>query len=218
LQGFCVFTSDAVTGGRLNPLYAGGVPDQMVEDLYRAIHGPFPEGWHPEFSHNLVKAMPGSNEIVALPGDYHYLAGALLHSAQTGIPLVNDTPGLPVPLIDGPDGDKAKHLSAMLAIECVKLALPELPLLRPEDLMEFRAENSEALRVFRRSMLRYAADFNNKITSVVPEELQRDAQFFVSRRIDDSSSLNLWATFLDSIKTIIGKAFQAEIRATVWSD
>jgi hypothetical protein len=73
------------------------------------------------------KAMPGSGESIRYLGDNYCLAGALLHSAKTGFPLLNDTPGLAVPLIFvGQDVDKAKHLAAVLAIACVKLALPEL--------------------------------------------------------------------------------------------
>jgi hypothetical protein len=177
LQGFCVFTSD----GEIRP---NDVPRSMVDDLYKAIHGPYPAGWHPDFNTNCSKAMPGSEEAILFPGDYHYLAGALLHSAKTGIPILNDTPGLPVPLIsDGQDNDKAKHLAAMLAIECVKLALPELPLLWPEDLMEFRAENSAELRVLRRSLLRYAGELDTKLTNVPPEKIEAETRFFVQNEI-----------------------------------
>jgi hypothetical protein len=118
------------------------------------------------------------------PGDYHYLAGALLETAKTGIPLLNDMPGLPVPLTsDGLDGDKAKQFSAMLAIECVRLALPELPLLRPDDLMEFRAENKDSLRGFRRSMLRYAGDLSGMLSNVPPAHIQAATKFFVDTEI-----------------------------------
>ena len=56
-----------------------------------------------------------------------YLAGALLHSAKTGFPPPSDTPSVPVSLVfAGQDNDRAKHLAAMLATECAKLALPEL--------------------------------------------------------------------------------------------
>ena len=100
--------------------------------------------------------MPGSDESIRYLGDNYCLAGALLHSAKTGFPLLNDTPGLAVPLIFvGQDNDKAKHLAAMLAIECVKARAAGI-VLRPEDLMEFRVENSAELRVFRRSLPRYA--------------------------------------------------------------
>jgi hypothetical protein len=178
LESFCVFTGD----GRFHK--DDDIPPRMVDDLYQAIHGPHPEGWQPAFSNNFIKAMPGSEEVVLYPGDYHYLAGALLHTAKTGIPLLNDTPGLPVPMTsDGANGNKAKQLSAMLAIECVRLALPELPLLWPEDLMEFRADNSAALRSFRRSMLRYAGDLNGKIANVPPAEIQAATKFFVDTEI-----------------------------------
>jgi hypothetical protein len=177
LDGFCVFTGD----GRFQK--DDGIPHRMVDDLYQAIHGPHPEGWQPQFSTNFVKGMPGSEEVVLYPGDYHYLAGALLHAAKTGIPLLNDMQGLPVPLPDGPNGDKAKQLSAMLAIECVRLALPELPLLWPQDLMEFRTDNSAALRSFRRSMLRYAGDLHGKIANMPPAEIQATTKFFVTTEI-----------------------------------
>lgn len=172
LEGFCVFTGDMKFHND------DDISPRMLDDLYKAIHGPYREGWQPAFSTNFSKAMPGSEEAVLYPGDYHYLAGALLHTAKTGIPLLNDMPGLPVPLTsDGADGNKAKQLSAMLAIECVRLALPELPLLWPEDLMEFRADNSAALRSFRRSMLRYAGDLNGKIANVPPAEIQAATKF-----------------------------------------
>ena len=54
----------------------------------------------------------------------------------------------------------------MLALEAAKLALPALPILRPEELMEFRAENVKALRIFRRAMLTYAGELNSKIKGV----------------------------------------------------
>jgi hypothetical protein len=178
LQGFCVFTSD----GEICP---NDVPHRMVDDLYQAIHGPYPEGWHPDFRNVTSKAIPGSQKGLLYPGDYHYLTGALLHSAKSGIPLLNDTPGLPVPLIfsDGQENDRAKHLATMLAIECAKLALPELPLLWPEDLMEFREQNRPELRVFRRSLLRYAGELNAKLTTVPPEEIEVATKFLVLTEI-----------------------------------
>jgi hypothetical protein len=176
LEGFCIFTSDG-------EIRDSGIPHRMVDDLYQAIHGPHRQDWHPMFSNNYSKAMPGSEEAILYPGHYHYPASAVLHSAQTGIPLLNDIPGLPVPFVEGAEGDKARHLSAMLAIECVKLALPELPLLWPEDLMEFREDNRDALRIFRRSLLRYAGDLNGKLAQVAPAEIELATKFFVDTEI-----------------------------------
>lgn len=178
LEGFCVFSE---SGDRP---FRNDIPSRMVDDLYKAIHGPHPEGWQPMFSNNCSKAMPGSEEHISYPGEYHYLAGALLHAAATGVPLLNDMPGLPVPMIsDEAGGDKAKQLSAMLAVECVRLALPELPLLRPDDLMEFRSDNGESLRAFRRSMLRYAGDLNGKLVKENPRDVAETARFFVNTEI-----------------------------------
>jgi hypothetical protein len=178
LEGFCVFTGDGK-----NP-FSDQTPERMVKEIYDAIHGPPPPNWVPHFSTNYVKEMPGSKEHVAYPGDFHYLAGAVLHSAKTGVPLLNDIPGLPIPgLEEATPTNNAKILSAILAIECVKIALPEIPLLRLEDLMEFRAENTTTLRGFRRSMLRYAADLNGKLRGLTSEEIQKATEFFVQTEI-----------------------------------
>jgi hypothetical protein len=180
LKDVCIFTGD-----RMNAIAASdAISQSMVKDIYEAIHGPSPSGWTPLFSTACHKTIPGSGEHVTYPGDYHYLAGALIESAKRGIPLLSDIPGLPVPgLEEAAVKSDARTLSAILSIECLKLALPEIPLLRPEDLIEFRAENVEALRAFRRSMLRYAADLNGKLRSVAPDEVQAATQFFVQTEL-----------------------------------
>jgi hypothetical protein len=179
LDGFCVFTADGASP------FQSDVPGKLVKDLYVAIHGPLKPGWEPDFQTNFHKGMPdGSKEHVTYPGDYHYLAGALLHSERTGVPLLNDMPGLPVPLLSEVGAtNKAQFLSAMLAIECVKLALPTLPLLRPEDLMEFRADNTVLLRAFRRGMLKYAGDLNREAGKHSAQDLQAATKFFVDTEI-----------------------------------
>jgi hypothetical protein len=156
----------------------------MVQALHDAIHGPPPPGFFPQFSTNHHKGLPGSDEAITYPGDYHYLAGAIRYSAQTKVPLLNDVPGLAIPRLDGSvPADDAKTLAAIIAIECTKLALPELPLLRPEDLMEFRTENGGTLRAFRRSMFRYADDLNKRLSGIKPEELEKHTKFFINTEI-----------------------------------
>jgi hypothetical protein len=179
LDGFCIFTADS------KKPFQRDVPGEMVKELYAAIHGPLKPGWEPEFHTNFHKGMPdGSKEHVTYPGDYHYLAGAVLHSARTGVPLLNDVPGLPVPFAPEPGTtNNAQHLSAMLAVECVKLALPPLPLLHPGDLMEFRADNTVPLRAFRRGMLKYAANLNRDIGKHPVDDLQAATKLFVDTEI-----------------------------------
>jgi hypothetical protein len=209
LQGFCVFTGDPE-----NPFdYAQQTSAKMVEELYAAIHGPNPPGFTPMFETWQHKGIPGSDEEITYPGTYHYLAGAMRHSAQTAVPLLNDTPGLPIPGLDGSvPKDDAKVLAAMIAVECTKLALPELPILRPEDLMEFRAENTKTLRAFRRSMLRYADDLNKRLSGIKPEELEKHTEFFIKTEIvpvldELDAALNAparawWRRGLDFVKVI----------------
>ena len=179
LDGFCVFSANSVDEVFTT---SDKIPQSMVKDLYHAIHGPSPANWEPLFSTSHHKMPPGSDEHITYRGEYHYLAGALLESARHKIPLVNDLPSLPVPGIESPVRD-ANVLSAILAMECVKVALPTLPMLTPEDLMEFRAENKESLRAFRRSMLRYAGDLRGKIRDATPQEIDAETEFFVRTEI-----------------------------------
>ena len=182
LEGFCEFTATSDDPyGRKSP-----IPPEMVRAVYDAIHGPPRAGWTPEFDTGHTKGLPGGDAVI-YPGDYHYLAGALIHSGKTGIPLLNDIPGLILPgLPDTAPADDAKLLASILAVECTRIALPPTPLLRIEDLMEFREANAALLRGFRRSMLRYAADLNNKIKDISWAEFEAKTKFFIDTQITPS--------------------------------
>jgi hypothetical protein len=95
-----------------------------------------------------------------------------------------DIPGLKLPgMLDAAPQDDAKLLAGILAVECTRIALPPTPLLRPEDIVEFREGNSALLRGFRRSMLRYAADLNNKIKDLTLEEFEGKTKFFIETQM-----------------------------------
>jgi hypothetical protein len=180
LAGFCEFTAlpDDPFGNK------SPVPGKLVQAVYEAIYGPPKPGFIPHFDTGHAKGLPGSEETVIYPGNFHYLARAIMHSATTGVPLLNDIPGLPIAgLPDEVPIDNAKALATILAIECTKLVLPPTPVLRPDDLMEFREANVSLLRGFRRSMLRYAADLNDKIRDVTPEEFEAKTRFFIETHI-----------------------------------
>jgi hypothetical protein len=180
LDGFCVFDADPDDiFAQKSPLPAG-----MVEAIYEAIHGPPPPGFIPSFDTGHAKGIPGSDATVIYPGAHHYIARALILAGRTGIPILNDIPGLPVPgLTDTAPIDDAKLLAASIAIECTRLVLPPLSLLRPEDLMEFREANTELLRGFRRSMLRYAADLNAQIKGLTRKDFEEKTKFFIETKI-----------------------------------
>ena len=60
----------------------------------------------------------------------------------------------------------------------MKLALPKLKALTPEQLRDFRAETAEYVKPFRLAMLRMAKDLNSAITSEMKlEEVQQSAKF-----------------------------------------
>jgi hypothetical protein len=180
LAGFCEFTGDPddVFCTKSAP------PQQLVQAIHDEIHGPPQERVTLMFETGHCKGLPGGNETVNYPSDYYYLARAITHSGETGLPLLNDIPGLKLPgMLDVAPVDDAKLLAGILAVECTRLVLPPTPLLRPEDIMEFRDANALLLRGFRRSMLRYAADLNSKIKGLTAEEFEAKTKFFVETQI-----------------------------------
>jgi hypothetical protein len=179
LRGFCEFTRPR----DLELAKAEEPPQKLVRRLYDAIYPPRP-GFTPLFETAWHKGIPGSDQSIVYPGTFHYLAGALLHSARSGVPLLNDVPGLNIPGIgDVVPVNDSKLLMAKLAIECTRIALPQLPLLRIEDLIQFRDENKALLRAFRRSMLAYAAELNGRIRELTPEEFEEVTRFFIQTEI-----------------------------------
>jgi hypothetical protein len=58
-----------------------------------------------------------------------------------------------------------------------------MPVLMPDQIMEFRSENRALLRGFRQSMLRYAADLNSKIAGCTVEDFTNKTNFFIRTEI-----------------------------------
>jgi hypothetical protein len=203
LRGFCEFqgsTSDIFGDRKFSP--------EAIAQIYDAIHGPPREGWIPQISSGHSKVLPGSNESVAYRGEYHQLANAIYESARIGIPLINDVPGLPVfSDIASPIND-SHALAGMLSVLCMHLVLPDLPVLSPPDLMEFRAETAGELRSFRGSMLGYAKELNNGlIEQGDPAEIEKHAKFFVDTEI---------APRLDELRAMMQKRSSGWIRRSIF--
>lgn len=218
LEGFCEFTADPD-----DPfLRKDPVPGQLVQAVYESIHGPPRPGFIPMMHTSNAKGLGDGSETLIYPGDYHYIARAIVHSGRAGIPLLNDIPGLQIPGIpDVAPVDDAKFLASILAVECTRISLPPTPLMHPEDLMEFRDANTALLRGFRRSMLRYAADLNGKIKNMDRAEFEKHTKFFIETQIvpamdELNTTLNdparAWhKRAIDAIKIIpeVGGAFLA---------
>ncbi|WP_206460544.1 hypothetical protein [Anaerovorax sp. IOR16] len=78
----------------------------------------------------------------------------------------------------------AKILSTILAIESVKLLLPELKAMMPKDIAEFREETKQYIKPFRLSMLKLSKELNAAINSDMEiEDIQREAKFIVDTTV-----------------------------------
>jgi hypothetical protein len=155
--------------------------------LEELVFGPPPPGFTPTPSLGFCKGFDFSDNVVEhqvnAPSSLAYPANALIYAAKHQIPLVNDS-RLPVPGIPAAPKDNAKLLATILAIESVKLALPKLKPLMPQQLQEFRCETGEFVKPFRVAMLRLAKELNGALTSDMNlQDVQRQAQFLVETSV-----------------------------------
>ena len=178
LRDFCVFNGSPGTDSAVDEM-----APQVALALEEIIFGPTPENFIPFRQGNFFKGLPGDDAVevqINSPRWSSYCANALIYSMKNQIPLINDDPSLPVPGVPGQAKNNAKLLATILTIEGVKLALPKLKPLIPEQLGDFRTETSEYVRPFRLAMLRMAKDLNGAITSEMKlEEVQRSAKFLI---------------------------------------
>jgi hypothetical protein len=192
LQGFCEFLPN--TSGIFSDDRFSG---DAILQMYDTIYGRRRKDWTPMISSGHTKGLPGGDESIAYRGEFHQLANAIYESSRTGIPLINDVPGLPIfSDVASPVGD-ANALAGLLSVLCMRLLLPELPVLLPADLMEFREESKAELRAFRRSMLSYAGSLNKALDQHAEvADIERQARFFVETEV---------APRLDELRETINK-------------
>lgn len=181
VNDFCVFNGspDSPTVDALTP--------QVQDALHQMIFGPHPENFIPTQEVDYSKELPGGNRRtaqVAFPGWLQYPANALIYATKTKLPLINDDPNLPVPGIPGNPKNNAKLLATILTIESVKLVLPKIRPLTPEELRDFRSETADLVKPFRLAMLRMAKDLNAAISSEMTlEEVQNHARFLIETSV-----------------------------------
>lgn len=181
VHDFLVFPGQYGFAGILEP----GASELALE-LESLIYGPPPEGFTPTPHLGFAKGVPGSSPMsVNGPSWIAYPANAVLYASNNGLPLVNDNPRLPVPAAGGSDvKSNAQQLATILALESVKLALPNLRPLSFEELAELRHETRQSVEPFRRAMLRLSKELNAAILSDSPlEEVQREAKFLVETTV-----------------------------------
>ncbi len=181
LKDFCVFT------GKFG--YMGIIEDgagEVTKTLDELIFGPPPPNFTPVHPIGFAKGLPGSGKsAVNGPSWITYPANALIYAAKNGLPLVNDDPTLPVPALGGVAArGNAKILSTILAIESIKMALPNLKGLPPNELMEFREQTRDYVKPFRLAMLKMSKELNAAISSeMTMAEVQNHARFLAETTV-----------------------------------
>lgn len=101
------------------------------------------------------------NGVMRYPSAFEYPANALLYAQARGIPVLNDDPGMPVPAVHQAMGSAG--LSAVLAAECLRLALPVVPMLSIPQIIEVRHELQGPLAAFRNAMVRLSKDLDARV-------------------------------------------------------
>ena len=159
---------------------------KIANTIYDANYLPR-KNFHPTFDSAHVKGLPQSEECVEYAGDFYYQAGAIMYAADKQIRLIDDGSGdrfgLTLPL-SARYKDNAQALATLIAAQSLGWVLPSLPLLTPQEIVEFRVDNDKELRNFRASMLRYAKGLNDQLSNDPSvEELNRKVKFFVESEI-----------------------------------
>lgn len=181
LKDFCIFTGKF---GYMGILEEGA--ERLTMELEELVFGPPPPNFFPSPHIGFAKGLPGDKEsAINGPAWLSYPANALIYSVRNGLPLVNDNPSLPVPSLGGVDvRNNAKLLSTILAIECIKMALPKLKPVSPEEIMEFRQQTMEYVKPFRLALLRLSKELNAAIQSdATIEKVQKEASFLVETTV-----------------------------------
>ena len=170
VDDYCIFPGEP--GGSQEP-----ETQDVAVQLEEAIYGPPPKDFHPAWETECYMGLPGGT-CITYPGWINYPANALVYAGKRGLPIVNDDPALPFPSL-GNEHFKhdARLLSAIMALECVRLALPAVPVLRPVHLAEFRAQARQFVRPFRMAMLEAAGELSAAIDSgATNDDVRRAAE------------------------------------------
>ena len=181
LKDICVFTGKY---GYMGILEDGA--EEMTMRLEELIFDPPPPNFTPTPPMGFAKGLPGDKEsAISGPSWISYPANAFIYSIKNGLPLINDNPTLLVPALGNFDAkNNAKLLSMILTIESIHMVLPNLKLLSPQEIMEFREQTKDYVKPFRLAMLKLSKDLNVAIKSDTNmKEVQKEAQFLVETTV-----------------------------------
>ncbi|MGO8732983.1 MAG: hypothetical protein ACLQVM_09320 [Terriglobia bacterium] len=182
LTDFCVFSG---SNSGLN-----AIPDEVhevVDRLEEIIFGPRPQGQIAVRTGPWIKGFPGdapSTHYLSAPDTITYPANALVFAAKNNLPIVNDQEWLPVPGIPVDPKSSAKLLAIILAMESVRLILPNISPLQPAAFKDFREEIAPDVKPFRLAMLKLAKELNGAISSGISiADVQKEAKFLAETKV-----------------------------------
>jgi hypothetical protein len=182
LKDFCIFSGSNGGGTEIS-----AETHELVDRLEEMVFGPRAEGVIPIHTGPWIKGFPGDDPLtyqVSAPDTITYPANALVFATKNDLPVVNDQEWLPVPGIPADPKSNAKLLATILAMESVRLALPNLSPLQPVALKDFREEIAPDVKPFRFAMLRLAKDLNDAISGGMSiADVQKEAKFIVETKV-----------------------------------
>src|SRR5260370_27915174 len=135
LRDFCVFT-----GVPSGPVVLEDGTGELMRVLEEMIFGSPPPRFISTPSIGFYKGL-GENDVrvqFTAPASLAYPANAVVFSAKHQLLLINDDPTMPVPAIPSSPKSNAKVLATILALESVRLALPRLKEMTPEQIAELQ--------------------------------------------------------------------------------
>ena len=200
------------------------IPDALVKEIYDLTFPPR-ENFIPTFdSLNSFSIVQGEDASIEYPGQFHYSAGAYLYATSKKLPLINDIQMLGVPNIKVKDLKyDASTLASVLAVECIKFILPQVPLLDITELLDFRDRMAPYTKPFRISLIKIAGLLNQELEGISDfNELSEAAQFIIETEIQPQlielkefaeSPLRPW--YKNILK--VGKPLAAQLSSGFWS-
>lgn len=182
LKDICIFTG--------KPGYAGVLEEgakELVMVIEEMIYGPPSSNSTPCPSLGFAKGLPGESSAensVNGPSWIAYPANSIIFSQKYNIPLVNDHPEFPMPFVPINAKSNAQALSTYLALEAIKIVIPHLGALSPEEIVRVRESLKDDLVPFRMKMLTLSKQLNEAISSHSSmQEIQKEAKFIVDTTI-----------------------------------
>ena len=200
------------------------VPDILVKEIYDLTFPPR-ENFIPTFNAlGSFAIVQGEDASIEYPGQFYYSAGAYKYAISKNLPLINDIQMLGVPNIKVKDLKyDASTLASVLAVECINLILPQVPLLDITELLDFRDRMAPYTKPFRMSLIKIAGLLNQELDGVSDfKELSEAAQFIIKTEIQPQ--LTELREFAESpsrpwYKNIlkVGKPLATQLSSGFWS-